>query len=359
MATIGRWKASERQTGKSWEVIGAARQPANYDRGSQEGTHTYTLNQLRSTWQELMRITKKDDSRIRRKLANRMKNSQRVLLEPGLSIDSPWHPKPDSNGSKDRTIGLEQPNILHIPIDINLPLSWSRYWLIRASKRIIFSSSSLTKNHESLTTLSPLLRAATEESLWATWLLEGDDADTRLARGLLAEMEGCWSKLQYFEEIEHGFTQSAETYLHHLQERAKEEFPSSFKYSKNGKKIVSLQGQSFPKISQLYLEKLPRFDKGNRDSNRSGVYGETSSPSHAIAGLTDGQPGTYESGQFIFEDRSNLHDEGRSIAPACIAFSEAVNRMHWHLGVDSNTESWILGIGDDLTEWCSLNGCES
>ncbi|MFE6385182.1 hypothetical protein [Nocardiopsis dassonvillei] len=305
-----------------------------------------------------MTITKKDDSRIRRKIASKMKDAQKILTEPTPGVESPWIPQPNSEGSKDIEIEINQPSLFNIPIEINLPLSWSRCWLIQASKRIVFSASALTKSQERITNISPLLRSATEEALWSTWLLEGRYPQIRLARGLLAEMEGSWSKIQYFNETDHGFTEKARGYLKHLQERSEEEFPDSFKYSPNGKKIVNLGGESYPKISKLYIDHLPQMNKEPKDSQKSGVYGEASSPTHAIAGLTDGRPVSYTSGQFIFDDSSNLHDEGRIIGPACLAFAQATNMIHSYLGFKSESEGWILSISEALIEWCSLNGCE-
>jgi hypothetical protein len=305
-----------------------------------------------------MRINKKDDSRIRRKISSAMKNAQRVLTEQGLEIESPWSPRPGFKGSNDIEIELEQPNIFHIPVEMNLPLSWSRQWLIQASKKITFSSSVLTKHQERITILAPLLRSATEESLRTAWLLEEEDPKIRLARGLLTEMEGCWEKLRYFEEVDHGLTASTKTYLRHLQEKCEEIFPTSFKYPKDNAKIVGLMNQSYPNMTQLYIEKLPQMNKELKSSDRSGVYGETSSSAHATAGLADGRPGSFISGQFVFDDNSNLHDEGRIIGPACLAFAQSTNMMHSYLGVQSNAQSWIYSISDNLSEWCSLNGCE-
>lgn len=218
-------------------------------------------------------------------------------------ISLPFHPY----GLNDWLHGEDSPGT-------NLPLSQARV-LVADAAGALAAIGHLATTQDPQTRragIGPLARACAERASTVCWVLANDDEDERLKRSLLVELDGVNRLLNLLPHTRRtgdvtDVEQARTAFL-----RVAEERFGSCETSDRG--VTSIDGL-----------RVPSLTKRVTDATSAQGYAElnvfTHPTGHAVAAHT--QTAAVEFGQVAWVPVSTLHEEGRLIEPAVLAFAKS------------------------------------
>lgn len=207
--------------------------------------------------------------------------------------------------------------------------------------------------------LGPVVRAAAEKLVTAAWIVDAESPEARLARAVLVELDGIQWQLRYLadagEEQMHdelqadhdGIVQAVKDLLG----------PEAVKRGSAGT-VVRVVGEQLPTKTGLFNYVLSGAEKNRGRA----MYGEHSVFAHPTGYLRvvyaeplRGVEGT----QLLYAPRSTVHDEGRLIEGALIAFAHATANFGYYIGCDLRpaVTDLITSAVALWERWCTANGC--